>query len=90
MGEIQSCQNSPLPCLSTCQSEISQQPRRGRSILVSFSFLLLPPPPHPPAPSYLFPPSYGHNDMSGDQCQCWYGDIDMAGIGEITSLVSRH
>ena len=80
MGEIQFCQDSPLPCLSSCQSEISQQPRGDPCYLFfypSFLHSSLP-------PSYLFPPPYGHNDMSGDHCQFWYmgiGDIDIEGNG---------
>ena len=65
MAEIQFGHNSPLPRLSRCQVEISQEPR-GRSLLHFWLSVIS-------SPSHVFPPPYGHNDMSGDRCQCWYG-----------------
>ena len=68
MAEIQFGQNPPLPRLSRCQVEISQEPR-GRSFLHFWLSVISSPSPH------VFPPPYGHNDMSSDHCQYWNGEL---------------
>ena len=68
MAEIQFGHNSPLPRLSRCQVEISQEPR-GRSLLLFWLSVIS-------SPSHVFPPPpYGHNDMSSDHCQYWNGEL---------------